>query len=42
MDPADKDVLGDLLNKDRTFGMIYKVNPLQVAAHCIFLLAEQD
>jgi hypothetical protein len=25
MDPIDKDVSADLLNKDRTFGTMYKV-----------------
>jgi hypothetical protein len=25
MDPTDKDVVGNLLNKDRTFNMTYKV-----------------
>jgi hypothetical protein len=36
MDPTDKDVGGNLLNRDRTFNITYKVGS---AKHCRFASA---
>jgi hypothetical protein len=48
MDPADKDVAGNLLNRDRTFGMVYKVRPMagavvgSAAADCAAICSIQS